>query len=158
MPPCTAGLTAIGSGRRRRKQLDTIDQHIVSLLRTNARMPLKTIAAKVDLARSTVRERLVKLEASGVILGYHARIADTDRLSALLQLKLAKTPAPRTVAAIIFMAEVRRCYSLSGDVDLAVEIEARTTSELNTARDRIATLPDVIDVVTALILKRDKDC
>jgi DNA-binding Lrp family transcriptional regulator len=138
--------------------LDTIDQHIVSLLRTNARMPLKTIAAKVDLARSTVRERLVKLEAAGVILGYHARIADTDRLSALLQLKLAKTPAPRTVAAITSMAEVRRCYSLSGDVDLAVEIEARTTAELNAARDRIATLPDVVYVVTALILKRDKDC
>jgi DNA-binding Lrp family transcriptional regulator len=73
-------------------------------------------------------------------------------------LKLAKTPAPKTVAAIIGMAEVRRCYSLSGDVDLAVEIEARATGELNAARDRIATLPDVVDVVTALILKRDKDC
>jgi Lrp/AsnC family transcriptional regulator, leucine-responsive regulatory protein len=138
--------------------MDTIDMHIVSLLRTNARMPLKTIAAKVELARSTVRERLVKLEASGVILGYHARIADADRLSALLQLKLAKTPAPRTVAAITAMPEVLRCYSLSGDIDLSVEIEARTTTQLNAARDRIATLPDVVDVVTALILKRDKDC
>lgn len=120
-------------------------------------MPLKTIAAKVALARSTVRERIVKLEESGVILGYHARIADTDRLSALLQLKLAKTPAPRTVAAITAMPEVCRCYSLSGDVDLAVEIEARTTSQLNTTRDRIATLPDVTDVTTSLILNRDKD-
>lgn len=138
--------------------MDAIDLNIVSLLRTNARMPLKTIAAKVELARSTVRDRLVKLEATGVILGYHARIADTDRLSALLQLKLAKTPASKTVAAITAMAEVRRCYSLSGDIDLAVEIEARSTAELNAARDRIATLPDVIDVVTALILKRDKDC
>lgn len=138
--------------------MDAIDLNIVSLLRTNARMPLKTIAAKVELARSTVRDRLVKLEATGVILGYHARIADTARLSALLQLKLAKTPAPKTVAAITAMAEVRRCYSLSGDIDLAVEIEARSTAELNAARDRIATLPDVIDVVTALILKRDKDC
>jgi DNA-binding Lrp family transcriptional regulator len=138
--------------------MDAIDTQIVSLLRTNARMPLKTIAAKVELARSTVRERLVKLETSGVILGYHARIADADRLSALLQLKLAKTPAPRAVAAITAMPEVLRCYSLSGDIDLAVEIEGRTTAQLNAARDRIATLPDVVDVVTALILKRDKDC
>ena len=64
--------------------MDAIDMQIVSLLRTNARMPLKTIAAKVKLARSTVRERLVKLEESGVILGYHARVADADRLAALL--------------------------------------------------------------------------
>jgi DNA-binding Lrp family transcriptional regulator len=138
--------------------MDEIDMHIVSLLRTNARTPLKTIAAKVELARSTVRERLVKLEEAGVILGYHARVADVDRLSALLLLKLAKTPAPRTVAAITALPEVCRCYSLSGDVDLAVEIEARTTSQLNATRDRIATFPDVTDVVTSLILKRDKDC
>lgn len=138
--------------------MDEIDMRIVSLLRTNARTPLKTIAAKVELARSTVRERLVKLEEAGVILGYHARVADVDRLSALLQLKLAKTPAPRTVAAITALPEVCRCYSLSGDIDLAVEIEARTTSQLNATRDRIATFPDVTDVVTSLILKRDKDC
>ena len=137
--------------------MDSIDMQIVSLLRTNARMPLKAIAAKVKLARSTVRERLVKLEESGVIIGYHARVADADRLSALLLLKLAKTPAPKTVAAITGLPDVRRCYSLSGDIDLAVEIEARATSQLNSTRDHIATLPDVIDVTTSLILKRDKD-
>jgi len=137
--------------------MDAIDMQIVSLLRTNARMPLKTIAGNVQLARSTVRERLVKLEESGVILGYHARVAEADRLSALLLLKLAKTPAPKTVAAITALSDVRRCYSLSGDIDLAVEIEARTTSQLNSVRDHIATLPDVIDVTTSLILKRDKD-
>jgi hypothetical protein len=46
---------------------------------------------------------------------------------------------------------------LSGDIDLAVEIEAQATSQLNSTRDHIATLPDVIDVTTSLILKRDKD-
>jgi Lrp/AsnC family transcriptional regulator, leucine-responsive regulatory protein len=137
--------------------MDAIDMQIASLLRTNARTPLKTIAAKVNLARSTVRERLVKLEETGIILGYHARVADTEKLSALLLLKLAKTPAPRTVAAITALPDVCRCYSLSGDIDLAVEIEARATSQLNATRDLIATLPDVIDVTTSLILKRDKD-
>ena len=153
-----AGLTTATPLGRRRMHLDAIDSQIVTLLRENARTPLKTIAAKVALARSTVRDRLVKLESAGVILGYHARVAETERLSALLQLKLAKTPAPRTVAAITAMPEVCRCYSLSGDIDLAVQIEARTTSQLNATRDRISTLPDVTDVTTSLILKRDKDC
>lgn len=39
--------------------MDAIDTQIVTLLRANARMPLKTLAARVELARSTVRERLV---------------------------------------------------------------------------------------------------
>src|SRR5687768_2429003 len=93
-------------------RMDAIDMQIVALLRANARTPLNTLAAKVELARSTVRERLVRLEKTSVILGYHARVADVDRLSALLQLRLAKTPAPRTVAAIVAMPEVCRCYSL----------------------------------------------
>ncbi len=137
--------------------MDAIDTEIVSLLRANARVPLKTIAGTVRLARSSVRERLTKLEASGVIIGYHARISDPGRLSALLHLQLAKTPAPATVAAITAMSEVCRCYSLSGEIDLAVEIEARNSEALNAARDRIALLPDVNEVVTALILNRDKD-
>jgi Lrp/AsnC family transcriptional regulator, leucine-responsive regulatory protein len=137
--------------------MDAIDTQIISLLRANARVPLKTIAGTVRLARSSVRERLSKLEASGVILGYHARISDPGRLSALLHLQLARTPAPATVAAIIGMSEVCRCYSLSGEIDLAVEIEARNSEALNAARDRIALLPDVNEVVTALILNRDKD-
>jgi len=137
--------------------MDAIDRKIVKLLRANARLPLKSIAATVDLARSSVRERLSKLEASGEILGYHARVADAGTLSAMLHLTLARTPAPPTVAAIVGMSEVRRCYSLSGEIDLAVEIEAPDSTLLNAARDRIATLPDVVEVVTALILKRDKD-
>jgi DNA-binding Lrp family transcriptional regulator len=137
--------------------MDAIDARIVELLRSNARAPLKTIAASVKLARSTVRERLVRLEETGVILGYHARVADTDRISALLLIKLSKTPAPRTVAAITALPDVRRCYSLSGEIDLAVELEAQTTSRLNAIRDRIAVFPDIVDVTTALVLKRDKD-
>ena len=74
--------------------MDAIDMQIVSLLRTNARMPLKAIAGKVKLARSTVRERLVRLEESGVILGYHARTADAERLSALLLINWRRLRRP----------------------------------------------------------------
>lgn len=137
--------------------MDSIDRQIIAQLRANARLPLKTIAANVGLARSSVRERISRLEASGVLLGYHARVADPGRISAILHLRLAKTPAPATVAAIVAMAEVGRCYSLSGEIDLMVEIDAADATALNAARDRIANLPDIVDTITAFILKRDKD-
>lgn len=38
--------------------MDAIDRQIVAMLRANARLPLKTLAATVGLARSSVRERL----------------------------------------------------------------------------------------------------
>jgi DNA-binding Lrp family transcriptional regulator len=137
--------------------MDAIDRQIVAMLRANARLPLKTIAATVGLARSSVRERLSKLEAAGTIGGYHARIVDEGGIAAILQLRLNRTPSPDIVAAITGMAEVARCYSLSGDIDLLVEIEAADAAQLNATRDRIATITGIEDVTTALILKRDKD-
>ncbi len=139
------------------RAVDAIDERIIALVTADARLPLKTIAATVGLARSSVRQRLMKLEASHVILGYHARVACPDRVSAMLQVQLAKTPDLAVVAAVTRMAEVRRCYSLSGTTDLSIELEAATTTALNAARDRIAMLPGVAGVVTALILNRDKD-
>ena len=137
--------------------MDTIDRQIVAMLRENARLPLKTIAASVGLARSSVRERLSKLETQGVIGGYHAHIVADGRIGAILQLRLARTPSPDIVAKVCAMAEVARCYSLSGEIDLLVELDAPDAAQLNAARDRIALIPGVEDTTTALILKRDKD-
>lgn len=137
--------------------MDAIDRQILAMLRSNARLPLKTIAATVGLARSSVRERLSKLEAQGTIGGYHAHIVDDGRIGAILQLRLARTPSPDIVAAVTAMPEVARCYSLSGEIDLLVELDARDAARLNAARDRIALIAGVDDTTTALILKRDKD-
>ena len=84
--------------------MDAIDRQIVAMLRANARLPLKTLAATVGLARSSVRERLSKLEAAGTIGGYHARIVNEGGIAAILQLRLARTPSPDIVAAITGMA------------------------------------------------------
>lgn len=137
--------------------MDAIDRQIVAMLRGNARLPLKTVAATVGLARSSVRERLSKLETAGTIGGYHARVVDERGIAAILQLRLARTPSPDIVAAVTGMAEVARCYSLSGEIDLLVELEAPDAASLNAARDRIALIAGVEDTTTALTLKRDKD-
>lgn len=137
--------------------MDAIDAQIVDMLRANARLPLKTIAGAVNLARSSVRDRISRLEAAGVIRGYHAKVVSGGELAAVLQLKLARTPDPVVVAAVVGAPEVRRCYSLTGEVDLLVEIAAPDTERLNAVRDRIAGLPDVVEVTTAFVLKRDKD-
>lgn len=137
--------------------MDAVDAQIVEMLRANARLPLKTIAGTVNLARSSVRDRISRLEAAGVIRGYHAKVVSCVELSAMLQLKLARTPDPVVVAAVVGLPEVRRCYSLTGEVDLLVEIAAADTERLNAVRDRIAGLADVVEVTTAFVLKRDKD-
>ncbi len=82
--------------------MDAIDRKLLGLLGANARLPLKTLAGEVGLARSTVRERIDRLEASGVIRGYRADLAPEagPTVSAILSLTLTRTPIPELVAAL----------------------------------------------------------
>lgn len=140
--------------------MDDKDLKILHLLQENARLPLKTLAGKVGLARSTVRDRIARLEADGVISGYKAKVAwgreGQTSVKAFLVIRLKRTPARETVSRIVALPNVRRCVSVSGDIDVIVEIEADTIAVLNEVRDDIALLPDVADVTTAFVLKDEK--
>jgi DNA-binding Lrp family transcriptional regulator len=140
--------------------MDEKNLQILRLLQQNARLPLKTLAGKVGLARSSVRERIARMEAEGVILGYKADVQPSslreDGIRALLMIRLGRTPARETVSQMTALPNVRRCFSVSGDIDLVVEIEAGTMSALNATRDEIALLADVADVTTAIVLKDEK--
>jgi DNA-binding Lrp family transcriptional regulator len=140
--------------------MDEKNHQILHLLQQNARLPLKTLAGKVGLARSSVRERIARMEAEGVILGYKADVQPGRRggeaVRALLMIRLGRTPARETVSRITAHPSVCRCLSVSGDLDLVVEIEAGAMSGLNAARDEIALMPDVVDVTTAIVLKDEK--
>jgi DNA-binding Lrp family transcriptional regulator len=138
--------------------MDSIDRHILELLRSDARLPLKTIAGAVGLARSSVAARIGRLEAAGIITGYRAEIAAerSGGAAAMVSLELARTPLPDTVARVVGDPAVVRCYSLAGEIDLLVEIAAASGDALNAARDRLSSLPGVVRARTALILKRDK--
>ena len=53
--------------------LDETDCKLLALLRTNAREPVASLARSLDMARSTVQERLERLEKAGTIAGYTIR-------------------------------------------------------------------------------------
>ncbi|MGH8177740.1 MAG: Lrp/AsnC family transcriptional regulator [Steroidobacter sp.] len=141
--------------------MDDTNRQILELLQQNARLSIKTIASRVGLARSSVRERIARMEATGVIRGYRVELASRDPLSshieAFLIIRLDKTPAPQTIARIVANPGVTRCSSVGGDIDVIVETCTTDIESLNRMRDEIACYPHVIDLTTAIILKRDKD-
>lgn len=135
---------------------DEKDRQILELLRADARLPLKALAAKIGLARSTLRDRLSRLETDGIIRGYHADIADGGRsVSAYLFVRLKSTPAPGLIADLRRMPEVKSCTSLTGDIDLLVELAAATTDRVNALRDLISSHESVADLTTSIVLNRN---
>lgn len=137
--------------------MDDIDRRILKLLQEDASRPIKALAAEVDLSRSSVRERIARLQASGVIRRYTVELAPPPGvITAVLMVRLVRTPAPAVVARVVAFPEVVRCFSLSGEIDLLVEISGAEVAEINRVRDLIASDPGVADVETSFVLKQDK--
>src|SRR5205823_11871763 len=54
--------------------VDDVDRRLIDALRANARATYAELARGVGLSAPAVHERVAKLEASGVITGYHAAV------------------------------------------------------------------------------------
>lgn len=141
--------------------MDTKDQQILKLLSDDARLPMKTIAAAVGLARSSVRERIHKLETAGVIRSYRAQLADDPQsgigVRAFVLVRLARTPAPDIIRRINALAGTRRCYSVAGETDLVVEVAVPDMAGLNEQRDTMASLEGVAGVTTMPVLRVERE-
>ena len=137
--------------------MDDIDRRLLTLLEENANRSIKELAASVELSQSSVRDRIARLKASGVIRRYTVEIARaSSTITAVLMVRHMRTPAPRVVQMIVEYPEVVRCRSLSGEIDLLVELSAQGMAEINRVHDRIAADPGVADVVTSFVLNEDK--
>lgn len=137
--------------------MDAIDRSLLSLLAEDSSRPLKTLAAEVGLSRSSVRDRIVRLRSQGVIRRFTIETVPAEPdVRAVLLVRLSSTPDPVAVDAITAMEHVRLCYSLSGPIDLLVELQGPDVVRVNRTRDEIALLPGVAHVETSLVLNRDK--
>ncbi len=141
------------------RELDAKDRDILAILSKEARIPLKALAARIGLSRSATTERVAQLEKSGVIRGYRADIGQMDEglVAALLLVTLVRTPSIGILDQLARHSEIRRVSSVSGQLDLVVEVEVASIDRLNTLRDAIASHPGVEDLTTLIVLRRDID-
>lgn len=135
---------------------DDKDREILQVLRDDARISAKALAAKVGLARSSLRERIAKLEKAGIIRGYRTDIADASNAAfACLLVKLKQTPSPQVIGRLERLPEVKRCLSLAGEIDLLIDIAAESLARLNQIRDEISHFPEVAETTTAVVLRQE---
>lgn len=64
--------------------MDRVDWHILAELQADARLSFNELSRRVSLSAPAVAERVRRLEADGVITGYHARV-ELDRVGRPVQ-------------------------------------------------------------------------
>jgi DNA-binding Lrp family transcriptional regulator len=131
------------------------DSRLLALLRANAREPVASLARKLDLARSTVQERIARLERDGVIKGYTTLLseeAEAKRLRAVVMMAADPRQADRVTAELKRMPEVRALSAVSGAYDMMAIVEAENTTRLDAALDRIGKAAGVSRTVSSIVL------
>jgi DNA-binding Lrp family transcriptional regulator len=131
------------------------DAKLLALLKTNAREPTASLARKLGLARSTVQERIARLERDGTIKGYSVRLSDdveSRRLRAVVMISADPKQADRVGAELKRMGEVRSLSAVAGAYDMIAVVEADTTARMDAALDRIGRATGVARTVSSIIL------
>ncbi len=109
-------------------KLDSIDLKIIKLLQQNSKITNLDLSKRIGLSPAPTLERVKKLEQSGIIQSYHAKV-DSSKLGlnvstfVLVSLAWQKENAlDNFVEKIKAIDEVTECYIITGDGDALLRI------------------------------------
>jgi Lrp/AsnC family leucine-responsive transcriptional regulator len=115
-------------------KLNIPDAGILDALQRDGRLSYADIGAAVGMSGPSAHERVKKLEARGVILGYTASV-DPDSIGLGVLAFMWVTQAPGTIADDIAgdfatIPEVEACHRIAGEGDYLLKIRASDTLDL----------------------------
>jgi Lrp/AsnC family transcriptional regulator, leucine-responsive regulatory protein len=114
--------------------VDAVDRKLLDALRANGRATFAELARVVGLSAPAVHERVGKLEAAGVISGYHATVAPESlgySMSALIGIFLSDNSDMDAVAEDLGdVPEIEDCWSVAGEVSYVVKVRVADIAAL----------------------------
>ncbi len=132
------------------------DQKLLLLLRRNARASITELARALHVSRSTVQNRIARLERAGIIRGYSVELGGeylSHQVEAHVSIKVIQKLTARTNAALEDISQVAQLFSVSGEYDLIAIVRAQSLEELSAVLDDIGNLEGVERTNSAVVLE-----
>jgi Lrp/AsnC family leucine-responsive transcriptional regulator len=120
--------------------IDDINRSLLSELQHDARLSLAELARRVSLSSPAVAERIQRLEAAGVIRGYHADIdpaAAGYSLSAIIRVRPAPLQLHKVAELVRGLPEVVECHRITGEDCYLIKAHVRDVTHLEELIDQI---------------------
>jgi DNA-binding Lrp family transcriptional regulator len=141
-------------------RIDPLDRRLLALLQHNARASTADLARALQVARTTVVARLVRLEKSGAIAGYTVRLGQADGGGGV-QAYVGITTLPKAGALVTqrlaALPELRQLCSVSGEYDYLALLQADSPARLDVLLDEIGAIEGVVKTTTSVVLARRID-
>ncbi len=135
--------------------IDKLDEEIIAILRLDARESIASIARELKTSRSTVQDRLRRLEDNQTIKGYSVDLDSAlgeNRIRAFVTVAVEPQKTAMIVSELKTMNPVNAVHSVSGKYDLHVEMGTADTSEMDRTIDRLTEIPGVLRTETSIVL------
>jgi len=139
--------------------MDDLDQRLLGLLRTNARESVATLAKRLGVSRGTVNNRIARLEAENVIVGYTVRLrpdAKPAQISAWMSIAIDGNETRRVISMLLGEPGVAALHDTNGRWDLLAELRAQSISDMSIILERVRLIKGIAATETSLHLKSYK--
>ncbi|QDF99492.1 transcriptional regulator [Azoarcus sp. DD4] len=144
--------------------LDRLDYRILDILQKEGRLPMTELAQRVGLSATPCTERVRRLERSGVITGYHARVnphALGKSLLVFVEIKLSAKSGDvfdRVKKEMLFVPEVMECHLVSGDFDYLIKARIGEMAEYRRLLgDILLKLPSAAESRSYVVMEEVKE-
>jgi DNA-binding Lrp family transcriptional regulator len=134
--------------------LDKFDYLILNELMDNARQPVAHIAQLVNLSRTSVAERIKKMENSGVIGGYQVVLSkpQAHKVNAFFEICYTALKYSDVLPIIRVHPEIVHCYGISGETDLLALCKTESIERITEIRSAIELHPNITRVKTHMVM------
>jgi DNA-binding Lrp family transcriptional regulator len=140
--------------------MDDLDYKMITLLRSDARRPVASLAAELGVSRARVRSRIDRLIESGVIRGFTIAVHDNatrNLVRAVMMIEVEAKASNKVVKRLYGYPEVRKLHSTNGHWDLVAELVAGSLEEFDELLNRIRTVEGIKSTDTSILLASPKD-
>lgn len=135
--------------------MDDTDRQLISLLRSDARLTVATLATRLGVSRGTVTNRLRKLEDNQVIVGYTLRLrpdAEPNAIRAWMGVLVDGNQTREVIANLLGEPGVAALHDTNGRWDLLAELRAETMTELSRVLERVRLIKGIRNTETSILL------
>ena len=135
--------------------MDDTDRRLIALLRHDARATIATLAKELRVARGTVQNRMARLEADGMILGYTVRLkpqAEEQGIRALMTIAVEGNRIDAVMKVLRGDPAVATLHSTNGRWDIVAELRADTLESFDRVLARIRLIEGIAHSETSLLL------
>ena len=135
--------------------MDDLDHQLLAQLRGDARASVASLAKKLGVARGTVQNRMARLEADGIIVGYTVRLKpdiQEQQIRALMTIAVEGNQVDAVVKALRGEPNIASLHSTNGRWDLVAELHTDSLESFDRLLAKISRLPGVSSSETSLLL------